>query len=158
MAFTLRVDKEFFGPSLTELEPILNELPDPVEVRWSGSRLDFLAFERTTRDIVMVVPDVEQAERTTWLLGGRLELPEEDLKAARKALTSTKDQTWRSRVEDLGFSRGALLLTKVTADAIRAGKTPKASTSIAIDCLLQKVHPADADVLLRLRVANPRML
>lgn len=160
MPFSTKVDREFAGPTLSELEPVLADIEDPVEVRWSGSRADFLAYERTPaeRTLVLITPDDQTAERTIWLLGGALELSPDDLQAAKQALINPKDQTWRLRVEDLGANRGVLLLTTVLGSSLRDGKKPKASISVTTDCLLNRVHPADADVLLRLRVANPRLL
>lgn len=158
MPFRIRVDKEFAGPSLEDLEPILEDIPDPVEVRWTGSRRDYLLLERHgAREFLLVVQDVETQERTLWALGGPLELSQEDLDAAKSALTSKADQMWRTRVENLGPARGTLLITKVLADSLRAGKVPKPSLSIGLDCVLKGVHPVDADILLRLR-ANKRSL
>lgn len=159
MPFKLRVDKEFAGPTLCDLEPILDELEGPVEVRWTGSKRDYLAYERHgAREVLMVVPDVETLERTIWVLGGHLELSEDDLQAAKSALTSRSEQTWRTRVDALGPTRGTLLLTKVMADSLRSGKKAPAALSIALDCILQGVNPADADVLLRLRANNLRLV
>lgn len=158
MPFTVRVDKDFAGPTLCELEPVLDELQDPVEVRWAGSRLDFLAYERNaSRTLVLVTVDDAVAERALWVLGGALTLPTDVLEASKAALVNKKDQTWRLRVEDLGPTRGTLLLTTVVGESLRSGKVPRAAASVAIDCLLNHVHPADADVLLRLRAANPRL-
>lgn len=159
MPFAVRVDKEFAGPTLQDLEPILDDLSDPVEVRWTGSRVDFLTLERhSARSLILVTPDDVQRERTIWILGGTLDMSPDDLEAAKLALTNKRDQTWRLRVSDMGTTRGTLLLTKVVGDAIRNGKRPPASVSVALDCLHRQVNPADADVLLRLRTANPRLL
>ena len=159
MPFSVRTDKEFAGPTLPELLPILEDIPDPVEARWSGSRQDFLAFEKcTARTLILVAPDNAVAERALWLLGGALELSKDDLEAAKQALVSRKEQTWRLRVDNLGHTRGTLLLTKVIGESLRGGKTPKAAASITSDCLFRRIDPADADVLMRLRTANPRLL
>lgn len=159
MSFKLRVDKEFAGPTLCDLEPVLGDLPDPVEVRWTASKRDYLGYERHgAREIHMVVPDLDTLERTIWALGGHLELSDEDLQAAKTALTSKSDQTWRVRVDGLGTTRGTLLLMKVMADSLRAGRKAPAAISIARDCILQGVNPADADVLLRLRANNLRLV
>ena len=158
MAHSVQVDPGFTGPTLCDLAPILEDLPDPVEVRWTGSKQDYLVFESWAhRELVLITPDVETSEKTLWALGGKLPISPEDLQAAKTALTSTKDQTWRTRVEGLGVARATLLLTTVVGDSIRAGRRPAASASIAIDCLLSRVNPADADVLLRLRTANRQL-
>ena len=158
MPFTVKVDADFAGPTLGELEPVLENLENPIEVRWTGSRFDFLAYERSSaRTFILISPDLAIAERTLWVLGGPLSLSPEDLEAAKMSLTSKQDQTWRLRVEGLGPTRGTLLLTKVVGDSLRSGKSPRATTSVALDCLLEGVHPADADVLLRLRAPNPRL-
>ena len=87
MPFSVRTDKEFAGPTLTELLPILEDIPDPVEARWSGSRQDFLAFEKcAARTLILVAPDNAVAERALWLLGGALELSKDDLVRWHKIL------------------------------------------------------------------------
>ena len=46
MPFEIKVDKDFAGPTFCELEPVLDELPGPVEVKWAGTRQDILLYER----------------------------------------------------------------------------------------------------------------
>jgi len=153
MPYEIRVDKDFAGPSLQDLEPVLSELEDPVEVRWSGSKGDILAQERQcSRSLILIVPDVETAEKTLWVLGGVLTLPEDELKAAKCALFSKyAPSSWRKKAEALGIIRSTLLLTKVAADAVRKGVTPRPGLSVAADVVLNHVSPVDADVILRLR-------
>ena len=165
MPFRLRVDKEFFGPTLCEMEPVLEILnPDrgnptevEVEVRWTGDRRDNLAYERNSEyAFVLVVPDIETAEKTSWSLGGAMDLPQAELEAAEVALFSKAGSgvAWRKKAEGLGAVRATLLLTKVAADAVRRGKRPRVATALAADCIINHVSPADADVLLRLRLGR----
>ena len=165
MPFEIKVDKDFAGPTFCELEPVLDELPGPVEVRWTGSKQDILLYERNADRVieidkvaypvtyVLVVPDVEAQEKTLWALGGVLTLPKEELDAAKLALFSRSNPAaWRKKAEALGTVRATLLITKVAGDAVRKGKSPKAGLSIAADCVVNHVSPVDADVLLHLRV------
>ena len=70
-----------------------------------------------------------------WIVSDKANFDEfkDDLEAAKRALVSRKEQTWRLRMDDLGQTRGTLLLTKVLGDSLRGGKTPKAAASITSD-------------------------
>ncbi len=154
--FAVAVDPEFHGPTLDELEPILEDLPSPIEVRWTGSATDYLLLERHHRDrrLLLKVADQDLADRTLWTLGGKFPLGKEAIEAAKKALTNQASQTWRADMDRTSPTRGSLLLIRVVGDSLRSGKKPQAAMSIARDCLFQGVNPADADVLMRLRTGR----
>jgi hypothetical protein len=152
-----RIDPDFHGPTLTELTPILADLgldDPPMAVRWSGTTQDFLALERAKLiKLVLVVPDQEVLERTLWRLDGSLEISPEQADTTLKNLFSTTQQaSWRKQVAELGQVRSTMLLCRVLADALKDGKKVRpSSVAIARDCLLERLNPADADVLVRLR-------
>lgn len=154
-----KVAAEFKGPTLTELLPILPDVPADVavEARWTGSKQDYLALEKAKdRKIVLVVPDTETQERTLWNLGGALPIKPEELEAARRDLgTPALNVNWRVRLMELGHSRGTMLLCKIMSNGILAGRKSRPETvAIARECLLSRLDPTDADVLMRLQVAR----
>lgn len=156
MPVSFKVAPDFHGPTLPELQSVLVDLPDPVEVRWTGSRQDLVALERSaSRILILVVPDAEAMERATWVLGVGLTMSPADYDATRASLVNRDQQTWRTRVDDLGHARGTMLLCKLVADALRAGrKQGPTITGIARECVLDRLDPVDADVLLRLRTSQ----
>ena len=141
--------------TLSDLDPVLDDIEDPVEVHWTGSREDLQLWEKWKhRELVLFVEDQEHAEKALWATGTPLDLSEGDLRAAKKALGSPTGDAWRARVESVGLTRGTLLLTAVIGSSLRSGRFPAASVSIVHDCLFRHVHPADADILLRLRARS----
>lgn len=151
-----RVDPAFNGPSLAELLPILDDLQDPVDIKFLGTRADYLTLERApARQFVLVVPDTEVRGKATGRLGGSLHVTKEDFALLKKALTSRKDTLdWRLRVGAMGREVGTLLLCKIVSSALQAGKNPRAAVDVARDCVLRRTDPVDADVILRLRFGS----
>lgn len=155
MPFRVEVSPDSHWPSFSDLDPVMALLDDPVDLSWTGTRDDQQLWEKWRgRSLVLHVVDQEQAEKALWTLGGPLELSQEDLASARKALTHKTDQTWRPRVESLGHSRAVLLLTSVVGASVRSGKAAKAASSVVRDCLFRRISPADADVFMRLRTKS----
>lgn len=154
---TFRIDPEFHGPTLCELRPILADLQlgdPPLEVRWGGYPMDYVWLEKARlHPLVLVVPDQEVLEKTLWRLGGALAISPEEVSTAMKTLFVKADQSgWRQRVTELGATRGTQLLVRIVSDTLKAGTRARpSSVAIARECLLEHTHPADADVLLRLR-------
>lgn len=154
-----KVAPEFKGPALSELLPILPDIPADiaVEARWGGLKQDYIALEKAgDRKLVLVVPDAETQERTLWSLGGALPIKPEELETARRDLgTPALNVNWRVRLMELGHSRGTMLLCKIMSSGILAGRRSRPETvAIARECLLDHLDPTDADVLMRLRAAQ----
>ena len=155
-----RIDPEFHGPTLCELAPILDQLPkdDPLEVRWEGYPLDFVWLERAKQhQFVLVVPDRDTQEKTLWKLDLALKIDPDELSQVQKALFNLANQhEWRKRIADQGVvARGTMLLCRAVADILRQGKRMRpGNAAVARECLLERQHPADADVLVRLRNRN----
>lgn len=142
----------FDGPNLVELEPILASIPDPVEARWDASPKEFdLLTVLVGRKVVLFVKDVHALDRLIVHLGAPIVLDPGLITKGKSALAQQMATGWRELCEGLGHARSTLLLTKVVADSVRSGKTPKV-VSVAKDVILKGVSPADADVLLRLKV------
>ena len=150
---------DYHGPSLCDMLPILDrvELSEVPQVRWAGTRQDFLALEKVgSRKFLLVVPDAETRDKTLWRLDGALEITTEDLDVAKGTLVH-KDQhhAWRAHMAKLDYPQRTMLICKVMAAALLAGKKPRqSSVSIARECVLDHIDPTDADILIRLRTAR----
>jgi len=151
-----RIAADFKGPSLEELDPLVPSLPDPIEVRWTGSRVDYLILDRwPARHFTLVVPDLDTQERIQCRLCLNHTISPEDLAAAKTALVVQGQQTWRPLTSVLGYDRGTLLLCRVMSSALLDGKaTPHRVTSLASECVLSHRDPVDTDVFLRLQAKH----
>lgn len=147
------VDDEDHHLTLSELDPVLEDIKDPVEVHWSGSKEDLLLWEKwRERTFVLYVPSASAADRARWVTGTPLDLPPAEVESAKKDISARTGSAWRARAAEIGSARGVLLLASVTGGSIRAGKNPRSTLSVVSDCLFRGVNPVDLDVLLRLRV------
>lgn len=154
MAFVLAetAEEDYTGPSMQEILPVIPQLPDPIEVRWEGTREDFYAYMQfPKRTFRLHIKDSRVLDKTLWVLGGSLPLKTEELGDLKKALNSRSACNWRETMESMGPLRGMLVLTRLTADALRAGRVPALSCGMVSDCLHKGLHPQDADLILRLR-------
>lgn len=146
----LVVQKEFNGPSLPDIESILDLIDGVVDVRWTNSRNEQAILERNrNRDFCLHVEDLSTMERTATALGLRYVLDLIMNESAKAALVYRKTSNWRAFTDGIGSLVSRSLLTKLSADAIRKGVRPRLA-SIAADCVLEGISPIDADVLLRL--------
>ena len=151
-----KIAKDFHGPTLEEQVSVLDAIADPVEVRWTGSKADYRMLDtHLRRHFILVVPDVETHERALWRLGLGHCITPEDLLAAKQGLVRKDQQTWRAQCSPLGYDRGTLLLCRIMSSALLEGKpTPSPVVSLACDCVLNHMDPADTDVLLRLQALH----
>lgn len=146
------VDAEDRHLTLSELDPVLENIEDPVEVRWEGTREDLLLWEKWRgRSFVLFVPTPAAADKAKQVTGTPLVLTAEETASAKKDIVARVGSDWRARMMDLGSFRGTLLLTSVVGGSLRSGKRPVPTISVVKDCLFRRVSPADVDVLLRLR-------
>ena len=147
----LKLDAKFQGPTLSELVPIFDMLPDPVIARWDGADLELVqACER----LVLVVADVDTQARVALLLGRRVVWDDETLEACRKTLTASRDMAWKPWIESRGAQLGSAALLAVLGHSVRSGRYPVAALSVVSDVVHKKTHPGDADVFLRLRAGK----
>lgn len=149
----LRVNPEFHGPTILELDSVIANVQGPVEVRWQGTKAEYAALERYPRNkFVLYVPDLPGMERAATVLGQPYILDTALLVTAHSSLASRKAYNWRNLINDsFGpiIARG--IIVRLAAGAIRLGKPPRFLAKIASECLLDGVNAIDADVLLRLR-------
>lgn len=151
MAPDIQIDAAFVGPDLLELQPILADIPDPIEARWEGTpgEFDILRGLRD-RKVILYVRDHYAFDKLTLALGGKINLSPDLIHKGKDALIKESAVGWRELCESQGHARSTLLLVKLVADGIRAGNRP-VTTPIAISALLKGVNPADVDVILKVR-------
>jgi hypothetical protein len=148
----LRVNPEFHGPTILELDSVIANVQGPVEVRWQGTKAEYAALERYPRNkFVLYVPDLPGMERAATVLGQPYILDTALLVTAHSSLASRKAYNWRAFSEGVGTAITRSILTRLSAGAIRLGKPPRFLAKIASECIIEGVNPIDADVLLRLR-------
>ena len=146
----IEVDPQFHGPTVAELAATLDAIPDdPLKVRWGGSREEARLLERLSgrRFIVCVGTPAEMGQAASQL-GAALRVGEELAKAGKDALAIPKHYNWKRFSADVGASTARSVVVKLAADAVRQGKRPKLA-GIAVDLLLGRASPSEADVLLR---------
>jgi hypothetical protein len=147
----IRTDPSFTGPTLVELEPILDDLTGKVQARWMGSKTEQVILTRhPSLDFILWVPDTPALERASNLLGVGVTLDSSTIMTAQQSLISKKAYNWRPLVNDFGVPAANLCLLRITSDAVRRGKRPNL-VKVMTECVLDGVSTIDADVLLRLR-------
>lgn len=148
----IRINPTFNGPTILELTSILADVQGTVEVRWQGTRAEYTALEQNPkRAFILHVQDLPAMERAATALGQPFTFDTSLLAIALTSLTSRKAYNWRTFSDSLGIAVTRSLITRLSAGAIRKGKTPIIA-NIAAECLIEGVNPVDADILLRLRV------
>jgi hypothetical protein len=139
------------APTLTDLEYVLEDLQDPIEARWTGTREEIiLAKSLSERQIILHVRD-ELRDRAVLDLGLTFPITQKQVEQAKTAITSRQSQEWRQFAEDIGNTRAALTLTRVASESLNNGKNPRALLSVVSDLWTRRVNAQDADVLMRLR-------
>ena len=151
MVEAIQVNPNYSGPSILELNSVMDDVQGTVEVRWQGTREERVALQRNSaRKFILFVPDLPAMERAATALGRLLAFDNALLAAALTSLTSRKAYNWRQFSDDVGTAMTRSILTRLSAGALRKGVTPKIA-NVASECLIEGVNPIDADVLLRLR-------
>jgi len=140
------------GPSILDLDPVLNEVQGDVEVSWTNTKSELRALEKYPhRTFILHVNDSQSMERTAVTLGQPFQLDHDFMEKAWSYLNSKKSYNWRTFVDGVGVGVSRCLITKISANAIRKGKQPLIA-AIATDCVLNQTNPIDADVFFRLSV------
>jgi hypothetical protein len=148
----IAIRADYTGPTLLELEPVLETTEGTVEVRWEGTSAELATLCRyPKRKFILIVNDLSSMERTASITGKRLVMEKQFLDNAKLTLISRKSYNWRFTVDDVGLGVARAALTKLSADSIRLGKKPILAPIIS-DVLCDGVSSLDTDVLLRLRV------
>jgi|GEM_PF-2963797 len=154
----IEVDPGFRGPTIAELEPVVQDIPDdPLRVRWGGTREETKLLEsHGNRNFVLCVAGMEEMGAAAGMLGAALQMEGRILGGGGNALASKKAYNWKTFSEGIGPSATRSLVVKLAVDSVRQGKQPVLAR-VAADVLLGKASPMDADVLIRLRPARQRL-
>lgn len=152
MSVTVEISSKFAGPNACEILSIAESVPS-IKCRYAFSLAERKAVEsllHSSKDVVLVVSTDDEADRVCYQFGLPLaHLSDEHMHEGKAALTSRKNQMWRTFVKEHGKSQSTLI--RAVADSIRNGNVPKATASIVSDVINLGINPIDADVLLRLR-------
>jgi hypothetical protein len=157
----IKVDPSYKGPSLGEQITLLDlEGSQPVEATWTGSKQDFAAFKRIgDRKVTLYVPHQFALDRASNALGYKFKIRRDQIAQFRNALvgdpqTGAKSSDWRGYFEKFGAAFSKNIMVRDIAHNTRTKTAPDATRllrKIAVDCVLNGVSVADADVLLGLR-------
>jgi hypothetical protein len=141
------IERDFTGPSLLDLEPILDTITAPsIVVRWHNSKAEqHLIRRHRDRNFVLMINDIPAMEAVVNALNLPIKLTPEYLEQVKMSLVSRKNYNWRSSSIEARKS----IITKLASEALRKGDKPKLS-KVVTRCLLDGVSAMDADVLLRL--------
>lgn len=144
------VQPKYTGPSLFEIEPVIDLIKGIVNVRWTNTKIEQAILERyRTRNFNLYVEDLSLMERTANALGLNYVLDLMTFETAKAALLYPKTANWRAFTEGVGSSVARSFITRLSADSVRKGGRPRLA-AIAAECVLDSINPCDADVLLRL--------
>lgn len=146
----IRIDPEFQGPTLLELDSVLNNTKGGINARWEGTKPEIRIASRLKRQIVLYVRNIGEMEQAASALGVKLEFASSLLTDCTDALLN-KNTNWRAMSEGMGHSTTRAILTKLAADYFRKGKRPKVTALVANECLFGILSPLDAEVVIRLR-------
>lgn len=146
------VNKDFEGPSITELVDIIAGCDEAIKVDWSNSRNEIATLLRhPTKQFILYVRDFSVRDRTVSTLGLFLKLEEPVVEKARMLLIQPKEYDWRNfvRQNEHGPSTRNILL-KLAADALRKGLRPSLADVVS-SVFHDGISLVDVDVLLRLK-------
>ncbi len=153
MNLEIKLNPDFQGPNLLELEPVIPETQGPIEVRWENSKAEIaLLYKNPRRIYILHVKDIFILERTTATFGVAFPIDPTLLESAKLSLTSRKAAVnWEHLNSEYGANVSRGLLTRILADSVRKGRDPRLAAPVAREILLDGVNPLDAAVLLRIR-------
>lgn len=67
---SLRIEAEYAGPTLAEMEPLLELSDEPIEVRWENTKAEIRLLARCgQREVTLVVPNLVGMEKAASTLG-----------------------------------------------------------------------------------------
>jgi hypothetical protein len=149
----IKLNPDFQGPTLLELEPVIAETQGQIEVRWENSKAEVaLLYENSNRFFLLHVKDISTLERTASAFGTSFAVDPTILESARLSFVSRKAaQNWDHINSQYGQNVSRSILTRLLADSIRKGKDPRVAAPVAQEVLLDQVNPLDASVLFRIR-------
>ena len=146
----ITIRENYLGPTILELEPVLEEITGSVEIRWEGTQQEIACLQRhPKKHFTLIVSDLSAMERAATLTGRRLQLDPQFVDNIKHTLISRKGYNWRFTVEDVGANVARAAVIKLSADSIRRGKRPLLAR-ITADMFCEGISSQDTDVLLRL--------
>jgi len=152
---TVRVDADYHGPTIMEIESLLDQSQKPIEVKWRNSNQEIAILQRhRERNAVLIVQDLKTKVLTNSAVGGKLDLPPGLLAESMIALNG-KGLEWRTFVEKVGSEVAFAAILQNTSNRIRQGELVDRSLRAVIhECLFDGVSPIDMDVLLSMRLSG----
>ena len=121
------VDPKFYGPTILELESILNDIQEKViKVKWLNSRQEQCVLEHHKHlSFLLYVVDLNTMDKVSSQFGVPCKIDANLVASARDALLNIQLYDWRQFSGSQGSGMSKSLVTRVAADAIRLGKKPK---------------------------------
>jgi hypothetical protein len=148
------VDKGFEGSDIIDHQHDLRNIEgDTIDLRWQNTKPEIALLNKfSDLNFRLHVPDISTQERTATTFGLPMEFDRNTINAAYLALNTRKSYDWRNFVEGRSHIAARNILIRLAADALRSGK--RSSLALIVDNFAKKsaINPADADILLRLKV------
>lgn len=147
----LKINHDFHGPSIVELEPVLGDIQDDmVEVLWSHTPREIAVLRgHPEKSFTLFVRDIQMMERAAEQLGLPVKFDLNTLETGKLALIS-RIQKWDEFSKGVGASVSRGILLKLVSRSIeRGGHLPEFAV-LMNDILFEGVSPLEADVHLRL--------
>jgi hypothetical protein len=154
---SLRIEEKYSGPTILEMEPLFALSNEAFDVRWEGTKPEIaLAKKYAKRPLTLVVPTLVAMERTAVILGLEYVL-DRHLWVNGTDNLNKPDGKWRDFARDNGgyVARGAVM--RALATVLRKGGTPTVLRKAVVSNVLDRVQPADLDVLLIMRLRGARV-
>jgi hypothetical protein len=149
----ITINPDFQGPTLVELEPVLDDVLGRIEVRWENSKAEIALLEEyTEHSYSLYVKDIKTLESASSTLGVPFQATPELIESAKLALSSRKSaHNWESITKEYGTNVTRSLLASLVSESIRKGKNAALIAPVAREILLDGVAPVDASILIRVR-------
>lgn len=158
MPLSIRVETEFPGLSLLEMQSILPLGEEPIEARWENSRAEIdLARQYAHRDITLVVKDAHVMERTATMLGVSYA---HDSKVQDRGVRSlnSPDNDWRDFAMEVGPVLSRSMMVRSCATALRKRtQAERHLQKVLIESLLDNTSPMEVGLLWALRERGARV-
>jgi hypothetical protein len=151
------IDPKYDGPTILDWGISSRDVEDEfVEVRWGNTKQELTQLERLSDcNFRLFVPDTAAQERAATSLGDDIQLDQTVISTAKLALNARKTYDWRNFLEGKPLSLTRSILTKMSADALRKGRSSALADLVGDFTLENGINPIDTDVLLRLRMLLP---
>ena len=156
MNLEIKIDPNYKGPTLGEQITLLDlEGSQPVEASWTGSRQDIAAFKKIgDRKITLYVPNQFAMDRASVICGYKFPIFKNQVAQYRTAIGVDPQggaSDWRGYLDKFGSSFSKSIMMRDTAHAARKKNDARLLRKVVVDCVLNGVSVADADVLIGLR-------